>query len=53
MPQTWLRDVLLRVEHEPDKRKLIPRHWKAHFGAAVEDELARAERILRQAIGVN
>jgi len=53
VPQTWLRDVLLRVEHEPDKRSLTPRHWKARFSAEVEGELARAERLLRQAVGVS
>jgi transposase len=37
-PQTYLRDVLLRVAHESDVTKLTPHGWKKHFAAEVEAE---------------
>ena len=37
-PQTYLRDVLLRVGREPDVAKLTPHGWKQHFAAEVEAE---------------
>lgn len=37
-PQTYLRDVLLRVARESDVTKLTPHGWKQHFAADVEAE---------------
>jgi hypothetical protein len=37
-PQTYLRDVLLRIGRESDVTKLTPHGWKQHFAAEVEAE---------------
>ena len=37
-PQTYLRDVLLRIARESDVEKLTPHGWKQHFAADVEAE---------------
>jgi len=37
-PQTYLRDVLLRIARESDVTKLTPHGWKQHFAADVEAE---------------
>jgi len=37
-PQTYLRDVLLRIARESDAAKLTPHGWKQHFAADVEAE---------------
>lgn len=50
VPQTYLRDVLLRVRHEREPRRLLPLEWKVHFASQVEDELRRAERLIREAV---
>jgi len=50
VPQTYLRDVLLRIGREPDVTKLTPHGWKKHFAAGVEQELARAERMIQSAL---
>jgi transposase len=50
VPQTYLRDVLLRIGHESDVKKLTPSGWKRHFAAEVESELARAARLLKDAL---
>ncbi|MGH7341451.1 MAG: IS66 family transposase, partial [Candidatus Rokuibacteriota bacterium] len=34
-PQTYVRDVLERVQKEPDVAKLTPRGWKQHFAQEV------------------
>jgi hypothetical protein len=50
VPQTYLRDVLLRIGRESDVTKLTPHGWKKHFAAGVEQELARAERMIQSAL---
>jgi len=50
VPQTYLRDVLLRIGRESDVTKLTPHGWKKHFAAEVEQELARAAELLKQAV---
>jgi transposase len=50
VPQTYLRDVLLRIGRESDVTKLTPHGWKKHFAAEVESELARAARLLKDAL---
>jgi hypothetical protein len=50
VPQTYLRDVLLRIGREPDVTKLTPHGWKKHFAAEVERELERAAAILERAL---
>ena len=50
VPQTYLRDVLLRIGHESDVTNLTPHGWKKHFAAEVESELARAARLLQDAL---
>ena len=37
-PQTYLRDVLLRIARESDVTKLTPHGWKRHFAADVDAE---------------
>ena len=37
-PQTYLRDVLLRITRESDVSKLTPHGWKQHFAEEVEAE---------------
>ena len=37
-PQTYLRDVLLRIARESDVTKLAPHGWKEHFADQVEAE---------------
>jgi hypothetical protein len=37
-PQTYLRDVFLRIARESDAAKLTPHGWKQHFAADVEAE---------------
>jgi transposase len=37
-PQTYLRDILLRIGRESDVSKLTPHGWKQHFAAEVEAE---------------
>jgi hypothetical protein len=37
-PQTYLRDVLLRIARESDPAKLTPHGWKRHFADEVEAE---------------
>ena len=37
-PRTYLRDVMLRINHESDVTKLTPHGWREHFQAEVEKE---------------
>ena len=37
-PQTYIRDLLLRIGRESDVAKLTPHGWKKHFAAEVEAE---------------
>ena len=37
-PQVYIRDVLLRIAHETDVKKLTPHGWQKHFAAEVEAE---------------
>ena len=37
-PQTYLRDILLRIARESDVEKLTPHGWKQYFAADVEAE---------------
>ena len=47
-PRTYLRDLLLRIAHEPDVKKLTPRGWKQHFAAQVQaHQHAILERIVK------
>jgi hypothetical protein len=42
------RDLLLRIAHEPDVKKLTPRGWKQHFAAQVQaHQHAILERIVK------
>lgn len=41
-PQTYLRDVLLRIARESDVAKLTPHGWKENFAAEVDAERASA-----------
>ncbi len=41
-PQTYLRDVLLRIARESDAAKLTPHGWKKNFADEVEAERASA-----------
>jgi hypothetical protein len=50
VPQTYLRDVLLGIGRKSDVNKLTPHGWKKHFPADLENELARAGRLLRDAL---
>ncbi|MBL8839921.1 MAG: IS66 family transposase [Planctomycetes bacterium] len=50
VPQTYLRDVLLRIGRETDVAKLTPHGWKQHFAGQVEQELSRAEQVIRSAL---
>ena len=44
-PQAWLRDVLVRIDHERDYEKLLPAAWKLHFA----DELdAKRQDLIRR-----
>ncbi|MCA9630254.1 MAG: transposase [Myxococcales bacterium] len=44
-PQAWLRDVLVRMDHERDYEKLLPAAWKLHFA----DELdAKRQDLIRR-----
>lgn len=45
-PRTYIRDLLLRIAHEPDVTKLTPRGWKQHFAEQVQaHQLSILERI--------
>ena len=35
-PQAWLRDVLVRIDHERDFEKLLPAAWKEHFAGDLD-----------------
>ena len=37
-PQVYIRDVLLRIAHETDVKKLTPHGWQKHLAAEVEAE---------------
>jgi len=50
VPQTYLRDVLLRIGRESDVSKLTPHGWKEHFAPEVEKELVRAAGLLERAL---
>jgi transposase len=50
VPQTYLRDVLLRIGRESDVNKLTPHGWKQHFAAEVEQELVLAAGLLERAL---
>ncbi|MSR47663.1 MAG: transposase, partial [Planctomycetes bacterium] len=50
VPQTYLRDVLLRIGREANVMKLTPHGWKQHFAGQVEQELSRAEQVIRAAL---
>ncbi|MBL8839922.1 MAG: transposase [Planctomycetes bacterium] len=50
VPQFYLRDVLLRIGRESDVTKLTPHGWKIHFAGQVEQELTRAEEVIRAAL---
>jgi len=50
VPQTYLRDVLLRIGRESDVSKLTPHGWKKHFAPEVEKELVRAAGLLERAL---
>jgi hypothetical protein len=50
VPQTYLRNVLLRIGRESDLKRLTPHCWKQHFATEFEQELARAGRVLRDAL---
>ena len=50
VPQTYLRDVLIRIGRETDVAKLTPHGWKQHFAGQVEQELSRAEQVIRAAL---
>ncbi|MEZ6018169.1 MAG: transposase domain-containing protein [Planctomycetota bacterium] len=44
-PQAWLREVLVRMDHERDYEKLLPAAWKLHFA----DELdAKRQDLIRR-----
>jgi transposase len=42
----YFRDVLTRIDREPDLEKLLPLGWKEHFFEAVEDRRSAALGIL-------
>jgi len=50
VPQTYLRDVLIRLKTETDVTKLTPRGWKDHFAKHLEQELVRAKRLLESVL---
>ncbi len=43
-PSVYLADVLVRIAHETDVKKLTPHGWKEHFQAEVEERLRGAEK---------
>lgn len=42
----YFRDVLTRIDREPDLEKLLPRGWKEHFAESVEQRRSEALRLL-------
>jgi hypothetical protein len=47
-PRTYIRDLLLRIAHEPDVAKLTSRGWKQHFAEGVQAHRhAILERIVK------
>jgi transposase len=42
----YFRDVLTRIDREPDLEKLLPRGWKQHFSELVEQRRSAALGIL-------
>ena len=42
----YFRDVLTRIDREPDLEKLLPLAWKEHFSELVEDRRSAALGIL-------
>ena len=47
-PQTYLRDVLLRIARESDVAKLTPHGWKEHFA---DDVHAKRKAVLARFVG--
>jgi hypothetical protein len=50
VPQTYLRDVLLRIGRKSDVNKLTPHGWKQHFAVKVEQEIVHAAGLLERAL---
>ena len=42
----YFRDVLTRIDREPDLEKLLPRGWLEHFAGPVEERRSEALRML-------
>jgi len=50
VPQTSVHGVPLRMSRESDVTKFTPDDWTKHIAAEIEQELARAAELLKNAL---